>query len=193
MANAFDRTNYPTSEPDTLRIGDRWTWRKALSDYPVATFTLSYEAVSHGTTPCVISITATDDGTDHIVEVSQATTALDYEPGTYAWTSFITRDSDSERITLGTGTWTVEADTATDNVDPRSFAKRCLDDIEAVMLQRSGRGDASYTVGDRSLTFKSTTELIELRDYWRREYQRELDAERIAQGRGAGTTVGVRF
>jgi hypothetical protein len=193
MPNAFDPSNYPTTEPELLRIGDRWAWRKSLSDYPVADYTLTYEAVSHGDTPCVISITATDDGTDHLIEVGQATTLSDYEPGVYAWTSFITRDSDSERITLASGTWTVERDPASDAADPRSTAKKALDDCEAILLQRSGRGDASYTVGDRSLTFKSTTELIELRDYWRREYERERQNERIASGKSARTTVGVRF
>jgi hypothetical protein len=28
MANLFDRANYPTQEPDTLVIGDRWMWRR---------------------------------------------------------------------------------------------------------------------------------------------------------------------
>ena len=45
MANQFDRSNYPTQEPDELVIGDRWVWRRddLVSDYPLASFALSYE------------------------------------------------------------------------------------------------------------------------------------------------------
>ena len=191
MANAFDQANYPSVEPESFVIGDRWTWRKSLSDYPVATYTLSYEAVGHSTKPSLISITATNDGTDHIVEVATTDTAQ-LEPGTYSWSAFITRNSDSERVRVSHGTWEVCAD-PTESADPRSVAKRALDDCEAILAARSGRADANYSVGDRSLTFLPDQELRDRRDYWRTEYEREVQLERVASGRSTGTTVGVRF
>ena len=45
MSNAFDRTNYPTQEPDTIVVGDRLLWRRDdLADtYPTSAYALTYE------------------------------------------------------------------------------------------------------------------------------------------------------
>jgi hypothetical protein len=193
MANAFDQSEYAASEPLTLAIGDRWAWRKSLTDYPIALYTLKYEAMLHGNSPARITITATDDGADHIVEVATATTAA-YEPGQYSWAAYIVRDSDSERLALTRGTWDIEPDAATDNADPRSFAKKALDDIEDVMHGRTDRGVlASYSIGDRSLAFATLAELIDARDYYRREYRREIQQDRIARGLNSGSSIRVAF
>ena len=193
MPNAFDQSEYPTTEPATLAVGDRWTWRKALTDYPAASYTLTYAARQHAETPNTIAITATDDGTDHIVEVSRATTAK-YEPGTYEWVAYITRDSDSERIGVARGTWTVEPNAAADGADPRSHAKIMLDKLEDVIQGRADRQILSgYSLGDRSLQYASLAELRDARDAYRAEYLREVRQERIARGLNPGTSVGVRF
>ena len=45
MANLFDRDNYPQQEPETLVVGDRWVWKRPdlVSDYPTASYALTYE------------------------------------------------------------------------------------------------------------------------------------------------------
>lgn len=193
MPNAFDRSEYPTREPAELVIGDRWTWRKSLSDFPPASYTLTYEARSHAATPDRFTLTATNDGTDHLVETA-ATATVAFESGTYDWTAFISRNSDSERFALASGVWEVKPDPATDNSDPRTFAKRALDAIESVMEGRADRQILSgYTIGDRSLQFATLDELIKARNYYRAEHRQQQQAARVARGLSPNTTVGIRF
>ena len=63
----------PTSEPDSLRIGDTWQWRREdLFDYPASAWTLIYyfrNATSH------FDVTASADGSYFAVTVAKATTA----------------------------------------------------------------------------------------------------------------------
>lgn len=191
MANAFESGSYPTAEPTSLIVGDRWAWRRSLSDYPATDYTLNYEAVGHFGKHDLISITATNSSGDHLIEVAAATTAMLFA-GTYSWAALITRNSDSERVRIASGVWTVSPN-PTDAGDPRSVAKRALDDCEAVLATRNGRADSSYSIGDRSLTYLSDEELRGRREYWRAEYLRETQENLIAAGGNARTTIGIRL
>ena len=72
MADLFDSTNYPTTEPEILVIGDRWLWKRTDigSDYAPSSYALSYNARLLGTGSTTFSITASESGTDYIVEVA---------------------------------------------------------------------------------------------------------------------------
>jgi len=45
MANLFDASNYPSQEPETLVVGDRWVWQRPdlVTDYPTDQYALTYE------------------------------------------------------------------------------------------------------------------------------------------------------
>ena len=62
MSNLFDSDNYPTVEPEVLTIGDRWLWKRTDlgSDYPPASYALSYNARLQGAGSTAISITVID-------------------------------------------------------------------------------------------------------------------------------------
>ena len=99
MANQFDRSNYPTQEPDELVVGDRWVWRRddLVSDYPLAAYALSYEfhEDSGGGGSHKFTINATEADDSYLVEVSSSTTA-GYNDGDFIWYALITRSSDSQ-------------------------------------------------------------------------------------------------
>lgn len=196
MANLFDRANYPTQEPDTLVIGDRWTWRRPdlVADYPTADYALTYEFHHDdgGGGAHAFTITATETSDDYIVEVPSATTAA-YNSLQYKWYAFITRSSDSERIAVDDGYTFLVDDYANTNADQRTHAKKVLDAIEATILGRASQDQMSYSIAGRSLSRMSITDLMMFRDRYRAEYNKELQKARIKNGQDTGNTIKVRF
>jgi len=191
---AFDSSDYPISEPQQLVAGDRAAWKRADlgSDYPPASHTLTYAARLEGDGTDSIAITASADGSDYVVEVASATTA-DWTAGDYAWQAYITRDSDSERVTVDYGAWEVVADRANATTDPRTHAKIVLDAIEAVLETRATRDQASYSIAGRSLSRMPVGELLSLRNYYAQVVAGEDAAERIRNGGHGGMSVRPRF
>jgi len=196
MANLFDRNNYPTQEPDTLVIGDRWTWRRPdlVADYPTADYALTYEFHHDdgGGGAHAFTITATETSDDYIVEVASATTA-NYNSLQYKWYAFITRTSDSERVAVDDGYTFLVDDYANTNADQRTHAKKVLDAIEAVLENRASQDQMSYSIAGRSLSRMSIDDLLKFRDRYRAEYNKELQKARIKNKQNTGNTIKVRF
>ena len=194
MTNAFDSVNYPETEPDVLVIGDRWTWKRTdLTDYPPASYTLSYEAVQQAASALArISITATGSGSDHLVQVASTTTD-DYSAGTYAWAAYITRASDSARIKIGSGSWRIDADFATSEEDPRTFAQQQVDRLEAVLAKLSERQHESYSVGGRQAALRQLADTRRELNHWRWVRAGEINSERVRRGHRSTNTARARF
>ena len=196
MANLFDRANYPTQEPDVLVVGDRWTWRRPdlVPDYPTADYALTYEfhEDSGGGGSHKLTITATETTDDYIVEIASATTAT-YATGDFHWYAFITRTSDSERIAIDDGYAKIELNFADTNADHRSHAKKVLDAIEAVLENRASQDQMSYSIAGRSLSRMSIDDLMNFRNRYKAEYNKELKKWRIKNKQQTGNTIKVRF
>lgn len=192
MANAFDTVL--EKEPDKIIAGDTLLFKRLdlAADYPTASYSLSYKARLEGAGSTVITINATGSGDVYSVSVPASTTAS-YTAGVYHWAAYITRTSDNARITIGTGTWTVEANKATATTDPRSHAKIMLDKIESLLQGRADSDVASYSINGRSLNKLSPADLITWRDHYRAEYKQEQRKERAMRGEATGQTIRVRF
>ncbi len=194
MANLFDTDNVPTTEPATIVAGDLLQWKRTDlgADYANGSYTLSYKARLEGTGSTVITITAAASGDDYLVSVGQSTTAS-YTAGDYRWQAYITRDSDSERLTTDSGTFEVVANRSASTADPRSHAKTMLDKIESILEGRADGDVAAYSINGRSLTKLDITDLLMWRDRYRADYLREVHRERALNGTATGTTVVARF
>jgi hypothetical protein len=195
MSNLFDSANYPTREPARLVIGDRWLWKRTDlgATYAPASYSLSYEARRYGDGADVFTITATESGTDYVVEVASTVTD-DYQPGEYAWGMFITRTADSERIRLAEGVWTLRRDLAAeDGADPRSHARITLDAIEATIEGRATKDQAAYAIEGRSLSRMPVADLLQFRTHYTHLVNAEFDAQRVRRGERAQNTVRARF
>ena len=194
MANLFDTTNAATIEPEKIVAGDRLIWERTNlnADYDNSAFTLKYSARFEGTGSTEIEITASASGDDYLVEVASATTAS-YTVGTYRWQMYITRNSDSQRLTLDSGTWEVVANRDAATTDPRSHARIMVGKIESVLEGRADADVSSYSINGRSLTKIAIPELMEWRDRYKSEYLREVRKERVRNGIATGSTVQVRF
>lgn len=177
-----------SAEPQLIVAGDTVNWTRTLADYPAPTWVLTYTLIN-GTDK--ETVTAVASGTDHQVAVSASTTA-GWSAGIYSWTASVVNGS--ERFTVDSGTIEVKPDlAAATNYDTRSHIKKTLDAIEAVIEQRASKDQESYTINGRSLSRTPLEDLLKMRDQYRTEYQREVDAEKIANGLGTGRRVLTRF
>jgi hypothetical protein len=194
LANLFDTGNVPTTEPATIVSGDLLQWKRTDlgTDYANGSYTLSYKARLEGTGSTVITITASASGDDFLVSVGQSTTAS-YTAGDYRWQAYITRNSDSERLTIDSGTFEVAANRSASTADPRSHAKTMLDKLESILEGRADGDVAAYSINGRSLTKLDITDLLMWRDRYRADYLREVHRERALNGTATGSTVVARF
>jgi len=169
-----------------LIAGDRWVWKRTDlgSDYDPDDYALTYSARLDGAGATEIEITASESGNNYIVEVASATTAA-YSTGRYKWHAYITRTSDSERVTIGTGYFEVKEDNAESTADPRTHAKITLDAIESA-IQALNFGASSYSINGRSYTSRNLDELESMRSRYKGEVARE---ERKASGKGGNKLV----
>ena len=194
MANLFDSSNFPPVEPEVLVIGDFWRWKRddLKTDYPVASYALSYNARLQGTGSTTFAITASEGSDTYSVEVGSSTTGS-YTAGTYEWSAFITRSSDSQRIQIDAGIWTIEENRASSSADPRSHAKKMLDKLEATLEDLATRLTSSYSIADRSNTLRRMEEVSQMRDKYLGIYRREIRKQRALNGQPNGQHQLTRF
>ena len=194
MANLFDAANAPTTEPETVVVGDFIQWKRTDlgTDYPNNLYTATYVARITGGGANEIILTGTASGEDYLFTVESAD-STDFAPGYYHWQLEIVRNSDSNRIVVDRGVFTAIVDLDVNQSDPRTHAEIMVSKIESLLSGKADADVSSYSIAGRSLTKLSFSELVEARDYYKREYQKEVIAERIRRGKSTGATVKVRF
>ncbi|MNK29138.1 hypothetical protein D3C87_475260 [compost metagenome] len=139
--------------------------------------------------PSTINVSATAEDTQHRLRVEAATTK-DWTPGAYRWALRATRGADV--VTIGAGAISVSPDIESmPDGDVRSYARRCLDAIEAVIEKRASIDQKRYVINNRELERTAISDLLKLRDVFRGEVKRENAA---ACGRNLwGPAAQVRF
>ena len=194
MNNLFDSAEYPTTEPETLTIGDRWVWKRTDigSTYAPASYALSYRARLLGAGSTNFSFVASESGTDYIVEVASSTTSS-LTSGTYSWAMYITRSSDSERFALDTGKFEVKENLVTSSADPRSHAGKRVDFLETTLESLAQKLTTAYSVSDRSNTLRSIDEVRGELNYYKTVFRREIQKDRALSGKHTGQNILVRF
>ena len=68
-----------------------------------------------------------------------------------------------------------------------------VDKIESILEGKADADVASYSINGRSLTKMSFDDLIRARDFYRKEYAKELQIELAKNGEKTGATIQVRF
>ena len=195
MSNIFDRVNYPTQEPDTLVVGDRWVWRRddLVSDYPLDEYALEYRFTEDSTgNTNAFTIAATEAESTYLIEIASAVTAS-LTAGDYQWAAFIIRSSDNQRVVIDQGRTEILPNLQNTTADLRSHAKKVLDAIEAVLENRASQDQMSYSIAGRSLSRMSIDDLMTFRNRYRAEYLREIKLARIKNKQDSGNTIKVRF
>lgn len=193
MANLFDSANAPTGVPTEIVVGDfvQFKITQFSDDYSNSLFTMRFVARIATGGASEIKVDATASGDDYLFTVSSATSAS-YDVGHYHYQIEIERDSDNERIIVDRG----ELDIVTDfdnQVDPREHAEIMLTKIESILEGKADSDVSSYSIAGRSLTKLSPEELVQWRDYYRREVSAIKRQEAIKHGRKPKSTILLRF
>lgn len=172
--------------PKKIVAGNSVSWRQALSDFPAPTWILYYHLIN---ATGLITITAAADGADHLVEIAPSTSA-DYLAGDYEFQKVIKKSDDSERYQIGSGSITVAPDYSANSagLDARSFAKRTLDYLEALIEGKVQKDRANYSVHGRQLSAYSWEEIYKIYEDFKAQYAAELRKKR-----GRSSTVKVTF
>ena len=155
----------PTNtEPTSIRAGDSAIWTISDTSYPAgAGWGLTYTFINAAGK---FSITSTASGNDHAVHVLPAVTAL-YVAGDYAWQCVASNGTDA--TTIRTGSITVVASFAgAAALDARSHAEKTLAALEA-WIETHSLAVAEYEIAGRRMKHIPITDLLKLRDQYRRE------------------------
>jgi hypothetical protein len=191
MANLF--TDIPEKEPVTIYKGETVVWnRKDLTDYPVGSYAMSWTArlESNGGTAFSATVTEVDDYYKFTLDNSNTG---GYTTGDYFWVLKVTQSSDSEELIIDSGKITVKDNYFGSTGDTRSHAKIMLDKIESILEGRADADVSSYSIQGRSLSKISINELLQWRDYYKAEYQKEIAKFRRDNKEGSGRVIKVQF
>jgi hypothetical protein len=180
----------PNIEPAVITAGDTITWSRSLPDYPASSGWVLHYALRG--VAAVIDITGTASGNDHLISILAATSAA-YVAGQYSIQGYVINGS--TRVTIFNDTITITPDlvTAVAGYDGRSHVKKTLDSLEAVIEGRASRDQLELTIDGTRLVKMTPEQILAWRAQYHREYRKELQAARIAQGKNSGRKIVTRF
>lgn len=197
MANLFDPANAPEGEPTEIVVGDFIQWKRSdiAETYPTSEgYTAEYVAriTGGGANEIKLPQAAASNDTRYLFTVDSATSA-DFAPGLYHWQLEITQTSSGNRLVVDIGDFTAVPDMDSNQADPRIHAEIMVDKIQGLLEGKADSDVANYAINGRSLTKMSFADLIEARDYYRREVVKHTNTELAKRGKANGSTIRVRF
>lgn len=194
MSNLFDENNAPEGVPAKIVVGDFVQWKNTslATDYPPATHSATYVARIAAGASGEIQIAAIERPTYYLFQVASATSAA-FETGYYHWQLEIVETATGNRIVVERGEFQAIADLDNNGADPRTHAEIMVDKIEALLQGRADKDVSSYSIQGRSISKMNVSELLQWRDYYRKEVVKEQRDLAIEQGRPTKTTMKVRF
>ncbi len=174
----------PSTLPTSLIAGTTWTFARDYGDFPQPTWqaTAFFENALKA-----FSASAVASGSAHLFTVSAATSAT-YPAGRYQI---------RVRVTDGTQTFIAESGFCEIETDPaaagtrdtRTWARRTLDELEALLERFATTAQQSGSVNGRSF---SRTDLKALTD-WRDKLRQEVKTEERGANARTGRNIKVRF
>lgn len=194
MANLFDEANAPEGEPLQIVVGDFLQWKKTqiANDYPTATHSAEYVARITGGGASEIKLAAIERDTYYLFQVDSATSAA-FEAGFYHWQLEVTETATGNRIVVERGEFEAIQDLDINGADPRPHAEIMLDKIESLLEGRADGDVSTYSIAGRSITKMSPEELLQWRDYYRREVAVFRRKNAIDRGKKGNATILMRF
>lgn len=172
--------------PATITAGLTFKATAFLADYPAPDWTIT--AIIRGKQD--INLTATADGTAHVLEVPAATTA-DWLPGAYAFSVRASDGTDVHEIEAGRLEVLPDLAAITGDHEARSQNEIALAAIEAVLARRATLDQERYTINNRELWRTPIADLLKLRSFYQNAVARE---KAKASGRSTfGRKIIVRF
>jgi hypothetical protein len=197
MANLFDASNAPEGEPEEIVVGDFIQWKRSdiAEDYPTSSgYTAEYVARITGGGSSEIKIPQAGGSTDDFyLFTADSATSASFLVGKYHWQLEITQTSSGNRIVVDIGDFEAIPDMDNNQADPRIHAEIMVDKIESLLQGKADSDVSSYSIAGRSLTKLSFQELVDARDYYRREIVKHENDALLKRGKKNGATIQVRF
>jgi len=195
VANLFDEANAPEGEPHKFTLGDFVQWKRSdlVAHYPVASFSAEFVARSSHAGSTEFKIAATEGDSTYYYFSADSSVTETYTAGHYHWQLEVTQTSSGNRIVVDSGTIDLIEDLDVNGADPRSTAAVMIQKIDSLLLGKADSDVSNYSIQGRSLTKFSFAELMEAREKFKAEYQRELNKELAQNGEKTGQTILVRF
>lgn len=174
----------PSVLPTDLIAGNTWQWDREYGDYPVTTWTATAYFEKAGKT---FSVAATVSESAHRFTIAAATTS-GYPPGRYQIRVRVTNGS---QVFIAESGWCeVDVDpAAAGSYDPRTWARRTLDAVEAFLAGNATTAQQSMSIQGRSISRWSLAELTQ----WRKDLRQEVKTEEQGSRAGVGRDIRVRF
>lgn len=186
----------------TIVAGDSLDFLTQVPDYPATDgWTLKYRLIPRVSgTP--ITLTASASGADYRTQVAPATTD-DWIAGEYSLAAWVEKTGarysvegialDEFGRPIGKNVTILPDPAVAAAWDSRSFARKALDSIEAVLQNRATIDQEEYAINGRSLKRTPTAELYRLRMRFLNEVRNEEARQRLADGMGGAPRILVRF
>jgi len=192
MANIF--TTIPEKEPISFYKGETIVWKRTDigADYDPSSYSMVWEASLESNGSTRFSATVTESGTEYTFTLDNSSTAS-YTAGDYVWFLKVLQTSDSETLVIDSGKITVKDNYFATTGDTRSHAKVMVDKLESLLEGKADADVSSYAIAGRSLNKLTVEEMLKWLDYYKAEYQREIQEFRIGNNEGSGSIVKVRF
>jgi hypothetical protein len=176
-------------EPKKIVAGNSYKWTRSFTDYlPSAGWTVRYQLIGLGQN---YTFDATVNGETFEVVVPASVTAEIAAGGSYRLVGLRIHAANDERGTFYSFPTPVIADPAKIG-DVRSYAERVLAAIEAMIEKSASKDQQAIIVDGQSLQRRTATDLLMLRDRFRREVQDERRKEELAAGIGSTGRVQLR-
>ena len=194
MSNRFDSTNYPSEVPDVY-VGDNWLWKRDLTDYPVADYTLTYSfrLLSSAATEIALSSSVISESSTSLYTIAvPSTSTAGYTKGQYTYQEYITNGS-SQRLVLNTGLIKVKSNLDADTADPRSDDRKTYDALVATIENRASIDQMSMAIAGRSLSRMGPEELVNFKSQYKALVNNEEKVSRRNRNEATGNQVKIKF
>lgn len=162
--------------PKRIRQGDKYTWTESHSDYPASD---SWVAKAYIVGPSKIILTAVADESEHDFTLTADESAA-LSTGDY--TIQIRFEKSTDKRTPDGYVANIEVlpgiDTQLAGYDARTHAQKMVDLYEQALIDLAATGNASVTIGGKSVTYQTRQEIrIEL-NYWQAKVTAEKNGGR---------------
>jgi hypothetical protein len=128
---------------------------------------------------------------DNFIGDVSATTTANYVAGVYAYVGKISKAGTA--YTVEKGTLEIVEDYTKAVLEVRTHTKKMLDAIETLLEGKIPDDVSSYSIAGRNIQTFTIMELVQLRDRYKIEYEKELADEKIRRGITSSKNIKTRF
>lgn len=177
-----------------VTAGMTWDWPVEVAGYTSADWALKLVLRPLFTSPtqAPITIQGVADGANWRIQAT-ATDTAGYVAGAYAFDYFVERGAERYPVRSGFAAILQNPLTATQGLDTRAFARKALENIEAVLANRASLDQMEFQIAGRMLKRTPIADLLMLRNKLRQEVAAEDAEQRLNDGLGGGSVIRVRL